>query len=169
MKQLTCRESLLNTHQVLFLSTGYEPLFKTNWKRAITAVYSGRAEIVETHDTLWIGSGTKKIQFPTIVRFLTGVISAKLKNVRLSKKPSKKGIWLRDKGKCQYCEKKMTIKECTIDHVIPKSRQGGHTWENVVIACQKCNQKKGNKLPRECNMFPIEKPKPPHKYVPFVR
>jgi len=160
---------LLDNHPVLVLSTGYEPLFKTNWKRAITAVYSGRAEVVETHADLFIRTGTGKIEFPTIVRFVTGVISAKIKNVCRSKRPSKKTVWSRDKGQCQYCLKKLTVKDCTIDHVIPKSKAGKHTWENVVIACRKCNQKKGNKLPNECNMFPYTAPVAPGSYVPFVK
>ena len=78
-------KSLLDSLPVLVLSTGYEPLFKTSWKRAITAVYSGRAEVVETHSHLFIRTGTEKIEFPTIVRFVTGVISAKIKNVCRSK------------------------------------------------------------------------------------
>ena len=166
---MKCREKQLDAHQVLVLSTGYEPLFKTNWKRAISAVYCGRAEIVETHKTLFIKTGTGKIEFPTIVRFVTGVIAAKIKNVSRRKRPSKKTIWTRDKGKCQYCEKDLTIKDCTIDHVIPKSRNGLHTWDNVVIACRKCNQKKGNKLPEECNMFPKDPPIAPGMYVPFLK
>jgi 5-methylcytosine-specific restriction endonuclease McrA len=162
------RCSQLKAHQVLVLSTGYEPLFKTDWKRAITAVYCGRAEVVETHQTLWIGTGSGKIQFPTIVRFLTGVITAKIRNVCMKKRPSKKTIWMRDEGSCQYCSVKLSIQECTIDHVIPKSRSGEHVWENVVIACKKCNQKKGNKLPRECSMFPVTKPSLPPTYIPFL-
>ena len=161
--------SVLDTHKVLVLSTGYEPLFRTNWRRAITAVFCGRAEIVETHDSLFIGTGTGKIQFPTIVRFLTGVFSGKIKNTNRRSRPSKKTIWLRDKGQCQYCDKNLTIKDCTIDHVIPKSKGGKHTWTNVVIACRKCNQKKGSKLPKECGMIPREVPDLPPTYVPFLR
>ena len=162
------RKNQLESQQVLVLSTGYEPLFKTDWKRAITAVYCGRAEVVEAHSSLWIGTSSGKIQVPTIVRFLTGVITAKIRNVCGKKRPSKKTIWIRDKGACQYCLLKLSLQECTIDHVIPKSRKGEHTWENVVIACKKCNQKKGSKLPKECNMFPVESPRVPPTYVPFL-
>jgi len=163
------KEALLDAEQVLVLSTGYEPLFTTNWKRAITAIFSGRAEAVEFHKSLWIGTGSKKLQLPVVVRFLSGVIAGKLKNVSVGKRPSKKSIWSRDGGKCQYCSKKLSVKECTIDHVIPKSKNGPHVWENVVIACRKCNQKKGSKLPSECDMFPKNKPTPPPSYVPFVK
>ena len=91
---MKCREKQLDAHQVLVLSTGYEPLFKTNWKRAISAVYCGRAEIVETHKTLFIKTGTGKIEFPTIVRFVTGVIAAKIKNVKQT------SCWLKKHSIC---------------------------------------------------------------------
>jgi len=161
--------SNLDSRQVLVLSTGYEPLFKTNWKRAISAVFCGRAEVIEFHEDLWIRTATEKVKCPAIVRFLTGVISAKIKNTCRKSRPSKKSVWTRDKGSCQYCEKKLTLKDCTIDHVIPKSKGGDHSWDNVVIACRKCNQKKGSKMPRECGMIPKDKPTFPKTYVPFVR
>lgn len=161
MQDLTKRATLLKSHQVLVLSTGYEPLFKTCWKRAISAVMSGRAEIVEMHESLWIGTSSGKIACPTKVRFTTGIIAAKLKLDASGRKPSKKGLWHRDAGQCQYCQKVVTISNATIDHVIPKSRGGGHTWENLVIACSKCNGKKGSRLLEECNMSLNKKPCPP--------
>lgn len=163
MHDLSKRALLLKNHEVLVLSTGYEPLFKTCWKRAISAVLSGRAEIVEKHDTLWIGTSSGKIECPTKVRFVTGFIAAKL---RASKdyretRPTKKALWHRDLGVCQYCYKSVTISNATIDHVIPKSRGGGHTWENLVIACSKCNGKKGSRLLNECSMSLKSHPGPP--------
>ena len=144
------------------LSTGYEPLFKTCWKRAISAVLSGRAEVIEKHDTLWIGTSSGKIKCPTKVRFVTGFIFAKLKIKDMAlKRPTKKSLWNRDGGKCQYCEKQVSISIATIDHVVPKSRGGGHTWENLVIACSKCNGKKGSRLLEECNMQLKQKPEKP--------
>ena len=153
MQDLSQRARLLKAHEVLVLSTGYEPLFKTCWKRAISAVLSGRAEIVEKHESLWIGTSGGRIECPTKVRFTTGFIAAKLKNKDfVSRRPTKKSLWHRDLGVCQYCHKKVALPTATIDHVIPKSRGGDHTWENLVIACSKCNGKKGNSLLEECNM-----------------
>ncbi len=164
----TQRCQQLNTHKVLVLSTGYEPLFKTNWKRALSAVLSGRAEVIEEHDTLWIGTSSGKIQFPVIVRFITGVFNAKIKNLKIGEKPSKKLLWHRDNGSCQYCGKKLKYSESTIDHVIAKSKGGRNTWKNLVIACSKCNQKKGSRLPKECNMKPINTPKAPRNFIPII-
>ena len=164
MQDLTKRAALLKKHEVLVLSTGYEPLFKTCWKRAMSAVLSGRAEVIEKHETLWIGTSSGKIACPTKVRFTTGVIAAKLRvKIPLRTKPTKKGLWHRDSGECQYCQKIVPISTATIDHVIPKSRGGGHTWENLVIACSKCNGKKGSRLLEECNMSLGKKPSLPNE------
>ena len=153
MQNLSQRARLLKNHEVLVLSTGYEPLFKTCWKRAISAVLSGRAEIVEKHESLWIGTSSGRIECPTKVRFTTGFIAAKLKNKDFaSRRPTKKALWDRDFGSCQYCGVNVTISNATIDHIVPKTRGGGHTWENLVIACTKCNGKKGSRLLEECTM-----------------
>ena len=162
------RLNTLKKQQVLVLSTGYEPLFKTNWKRAISAVLSGRAEVVEEHETLWIGTSSGKMPFPVVVRFITGILAVKLRSVKKGHKPSKKMLWKRDEGKCQYCGIKVTISSATIDHVIPRSRGGKETWKNLVIACTKCNCKKGSSLTHECGMVPMKTPKEPHMSVYYI-
>ena len=170
MSKTSQRNALLEKHKVLVLSTGYEPLFKTCWKRAISAVLSGRAEIVEIHKTLWIGTASGKIECPTKVRFTTGVIASKIRNLSNKKnRPTKKALWHRDEGVCQYCSKTVSIGTATLDHVVPKSRGGGHTWENLVIACAKCNGKKGSRLLEECNMKLLTNPVPPNGgYLPTI-
>ena len=169
MEDLNKRSQVLKRHEVLVLSTGYEPMFKTGWKRAISAVLSGRAEVIEKHDTLFIGTSAGPIECPTVVRFVTGVIAAKLRLENKNKRPTKKMLWHRDNGMCQYCSKKVTTSSATIDHVVPKSRGGPHTWDNLVIACTKCNSKKGNSLPKECNMMPMKKPEAPKdSFLPVI-
>ena len=158
----------IEKQQVLVLSTGYEPLFKTNWKRAMSAVLSGRAEVVEEHESLWIGTTMGKIPCPIVVRFITGIIAARLRTIKKSHKPSKKMLWKRDEGKCQYCSAKVSISSATIDHVIPRSRGGKETWCNLVIACSKCNSKKGSSLTTECGMIPTKKPKEPKLSVYYI-
>ncbi len=127
----------------------------------MTAVFGGRAEIVESHKTLTIGTSSGQFPYPVVVRFLTGVVAAKLRGVRQHARLSKKNVFLRDKGKCQYCLSKLTLAMATIDHIVPKSRGGQNAWENVVLACGKCNQKKGPRLPREARMTLHTKPSPP--------
>ncbi|PKN25605.1 MAG: HNH endonuclease, partial [Deltaproteobacteria bacterium HGW-Deltaproteobacteria-22] len=71
-------------------------------------------------------------------------------------------IYIRDHFTCQYCGRKPPREELTIDHVLPKSRGGRSEWENVVLACQRCNAKKGNKLLEYAPMTLIRPPKRPH-------
>lgn len=155
------RADIMNSSTVLVLSTGYEPLFKTSWKRAVTAVVCGRAEIVEQRDGFFIKTGSGKFPFPTKVRFISGVFAGKIKKFKGKPKLSKKNLWLRDKGECQYCCRNLTIGKCTIDHVVPKSKGGSHTWENVVLSCSKCNQKKAANLLADCNMALCSIPREP--------
>lgn len=151
MKKNT-RSEILESSLVLVLSTGFEPMFRTSWKRAVSAIVCGRAEIVEKLEGFSIRTGSGEFPFPTKVRFTTGVFIGKIKKFRGKPKLSKKNLWLRDGGLCQYCSKKIALSNCTIDHVVPKSRGGDHTWENVALSCSSCNQKKGSKLLSECSM-----------------
>ena len=65
-------------------------------------------------------------------------------------------IYKRDRNKCQYCG---ATKKLTIDHVIPRSKGGGDTWENMVVACSSCNIKKGDKLLEQTGMKLMKEPK----------
>ena len=154
---------------VLFLSSGYEPMYKSSWKRAITAVFCGRAEVLEEHDSYKIFTSSGAIPFPTVVRYTSGVLIGKIKNISKAPKVTKKNIWLRDGGRCQYCEKKISLSDATVDHVIPKSRGGENNWENVTLACSKCNQKKGNKLLENSSLKISRKPFKPSMDNIFVK
>lgn len=74
---------------------------------------------------------------------------------------SRRNLWLRDKGQCQFCGKKFPSDEMNMDHVIPKSKGGGSTWENIVLSCIPCNQKKDNKTLKEAGMKLLRKPVQP--------
>jgi len=159
-----------NSQSVLVLSTGYEPMFKTDWKRAISAVICGRAEVVETHDELCIRTVKGSIPFPTKVRFINGTFVGKIKGLKRVPKPTKRNIWSRDLGECQYCGMKVSLDKATIDHVIPKSRGGRNTWENVTLACAPCNQKKGSSLLEHLDISLRNTPsKPTMDQVIFVK
>ena len=168
MKTESHRQKLINSHQILVLSSGFEPLYKTNWKRALSAIVCGRAEIIETHKTLWLSTSSGKMKLPTIVRFLSGFVASRLYKVRYKQRPTKRSLWARDDGQCQYCQKRLNYSSSTIDHVRPQSRGGDHSWSNLVIACVKCNQIKGNSLPLECKMFPIKLPRSPGEFLRVI-
>ena len=77
-------------------------------------------------------------------------------------KVSRDGILKRDKGQCQYCGRKVPRKDGTLDHVIPRSRKGKNTWQNLVWCCLECNNKKDARTPEEANMPLLTKPRVPH-------
>jgi 5-methylcytosine-specific restriction endonuclease McrA len=74
---------------------------------------------------------------------------------------SRHNIYMRDGNRCQYCGHKFTSSELSLDHVIPLSRGGTSSWDNVVCACLACNVKKGNRTPAESSMRLIAHPKKP--------
>ena len=74
---------------------------------------------------------------------------------------SRRNIFERDRNTCQYCAKKMTKSDLTIDHVVPRSKGGRDTWENLVLACVKCNVRKGNRTPSDAHMPLVRNPVKP--------
>lgn len=79
------------------------------------------------------------------------------RNVRFNRR----NIYVRDQYCCQYCGRRPARDDLSIDHVVPRSRGGHSTWNNVVLACTRCNAKKGDRLPNECGMHPLTPPKRP--------
>jgi 5-methylcytosine-specific restriction endonuclease McrA len=127
--------------QVLVLNQNYEPMTITNVKKAIILIYLGKAEIIEKNDA-YIHSVSISYPLPSIVR-LTRYINVPRKRIILSRK----NIIKRDGHQCQYCG--IRTGPVTIDHVTPRVRGGEDTWENLVCACVRCNNKKGNRTPEE--------------------
>lgn len=134
------------------LSTGFEQLYTTSWQHAISIVFGGKAEIVETHPSETIGCVDGSIPMPVIVRFKKGVFAGAIKRPNRPRKPTRKNLYVRDRGTCQYCGDKLTYEGSTLDHVLPKSKGGLDLWENLVLCCAPCNYKKGNKLLSESGL-----------------
>jgi 5-methylcytosine-specific restriction endonuclease McrA len=123
--------------QVLVLNASYEPINITSWKRAIVLLLKDKASIVSE----------KVIRLVEYVR----IPFAKINSI----KPSRGLIYKRDGHKCQYCG---STRRLTIDHVVPRSRGGEDTWENMVVACSSCNTRKGNTLLEQTGMKLARKP-----------
>lgn len=119
-------------------------------------VMNDRASVVEYRKDCFVHSATEKFPVPSVI-----AIGRYVKKARVSLKVTRKNLFVRDDYTCQYCDKRFTKPNLTIDHVTPKSAGGPKTWENIVAACKKCNQKKANKLPREAGMFPTNPPRQP--------
>ncbi len=143
--------------KVLVLNASYEPLNITNWKRAVVLLIKGKAEQLEYNEHKSI---TRTFPFPTVIR-LRYYVKVPYKDMPLTRR----NVLERDKNLCQYCNYKGD--ELTIDHIIPKSRGGKDTWENLVAACVRCNIKKGNRTPKEAEMPLAKSPRKPYSSLHF--
>ena len=141
--------------RVLLLSSGYEPISVINWRKAICMLMLEKVEIVTEYNEQ-ICSQHLSLNAPSVVRLLR-----KVRRPRNRVKFNRANILARDKFKCQYCDQNFLASELTFDHVLPKSRGGKTTWENIVSCCPSCNGKKGNKTPIEAGMFLKKKPVQP--------
>ena len=77
---------------------------------------------------------------------------------RQNRAVSRKSIMLRDRYRCQYCQRPFETKQLTLDHVVPRSRGGGSTWENLVACCHACNNRKADRTPAEAGMTLSRRP-----------
>ena len=136
---------------MLVLNHNYEPLSVCNVKKAIILLYLGKAELIAALDGKLLHSVSRTMPFPSVVR-LSIYVRVPFKKIVLSRK----NILRRDGHKCQYCGRSEV--GLTVDHVIPRARGGEDTWENLVCACVKCNNKKGDRTPAEAQMPLSRKP-----------
>ncbi len=141
----------------LLLNATYEPLRVVNWQKAITLLWQGKVEVLEFHDRD-IRGVTIIWKLPSVMRLLNMV---KLKSSHRAVKFSRINIFTRDKYSCQYCEKRFRTEELTFDHVVPIAKGGRKTWENIVTACWRCNNKKSGRTPDEAGMKLRKKPSKP--------
>jgi 5-methylcytosine-specific restriction endonuclease McrA len=137
-----------------FRPLSYFPLSLWSWQDAVKAVFLGRVNIISEYD--------RTVHSPNFEMRLPSVISLK-DYVPTARRPAftRFNVFLRDGFECQYCGDGFPTQDLTFDHVIPRSRGGRTIWENVVTACGECNLFKGNQLPRESGMFPIQRPYQP--------
>ena len=143
-------------NKVLVLNASYEPLNICGWKRAVLLIFKGKAEQIENNGKVIYHN----FQFPTVIR-LRKYIKVPHKEIPLTRR----NLMYRDHYSCQYCGYKGS--DLTIDHVIPRSRGGQDTWDNVVACCQRCNVKKGNRTSKEANMHLLKHPKIPFGHIHF--
>ncbi len=154
-------ENSLVHRNVLMLNQNYEPLTVCSAKRAIVLVFQGKAELIEEVDGLCLRTVQTAYGLPSVVR-LWQYKRVPYKRVMLSRK----NILTRDQNTCQYCGTRRG--PMTVDHVLPKTRGGLDTWENLVAACVKCNNKKGNRTPAEARMPLKSKPRRP-SHIHFIK
>jgi 5-methylcytosine-specific restriction endonuclease McrA len=148
---------------VVVFSKNYLPLARINLKRAAVLLVTGQAESLDfSSNRQWeIRSPSLVLQVPEHIRLIGSNPERHWKIPPVSRRE----VLRRDNHACQYCG---SGKRLTLDHVIPRSKGGQHTWNNVVAACESCNSKKGDRLPQEIGMVPRNKPKAPvHPAIAF--
>jgi len=146
----------------LALNASYEPLTLVPVRRALRLVIDGKAEIVEADADETIRSARLVLPKPAIIRLVRFVHVPR----RFRRQVTNTFLFARDDYRCQFCHRTqadLRHREClTRDHLVPLSRGGTNDWTNVVTACSACNTRKGNSLPEECGMHPIQVPVEPH-------
>ena len=129
----------------------YYPLSLWPWQDVIKAVFLDRVDVVSTYDQV--------VHSPSFEMKLPSVVSLK-QYVPQDRPPAftRFNLFLRDSFACQYCH---APDDLTFDHVVPRSRGGRTTWENIVTACARCNLLKGGRTPKEAGMQPQIRPRRP--------
>ena len=176
-------ESSALSANVLVLNRHFMAIRVVNVRRAFSLLYRELAEVIhvedgqylsydfeswreiselhqafepERHD--WIHTVRFQIAVPRIIRLLL--------YDRLPKQEitfNRRNLYARDGNRCQYCGKRFPTSELSLDHVVPRSRGGPSTWENIVCACLRCNVHKGGRTPREARMHLIRPPVRPRR------
>lgn len=116
-----------------------------------------KAQFKEPHDD-WVRAVNFEIQVPRVIRLL-GYDRLPKQTVRFNRR----NIFARDGNRCQYCGKRFPTSELSLDHVIPRSRGGETSWENIVCSCVQCNVKKGGRTPQEAHMQLVRQPVRPKR------
>jgi 5-methylcytosine-specific restriction endonuclease McrA len=136
--------------KVLVLNASYEPLNITSWRRAVVLLLKDKAESLEDSGQLIYAN----LPLPSVIR-LRQYVRVPYAEIALTRK----NLLHRDGHMCQYC--KHVGDDLTLDHVLPRSRGGQDTWENMVVACVRCNVNKGNRTPKEAGMVLLKTPHRP--------
>lgn len=148
---------------VLVLNRVFQPIQLTTAKRAFVLLYGGSAHALdesgEAYDfDLWRSLPVRAAD--DSVAIIGGALRVPRvlhlqrydRTPRIAVRLTRRNLMFRDGHQCQYCGKKPPIRDLNIDHVMPRSRGGADTWENLVTTCRVCNLRKGSRTPEEANM-----------------
>jgi 5-methylcytosine-specific restriction endonuclease McrA len=149
--EATC---MINGRRVLLLNASFEPLSLVTAPKALALVWRRVAETLEIDRGVRIRSPRFVFDAPSVIR-LTQYIDVRSRQNRVT---NRHRIFARDRHRCQYCGRRGTAFDLTLDHLLPKSRGGRTLAENLVTACQVCNNRKGDRTPEEARMPLITNP-----------
>ncbi len=144
--------------RVLVLNATFEPINVCSVRRAVVLVLKDKAEVLE-QGVAALHSEMSTIARPVVIRLATYVHVPRDAHRR---KITRRAVFARDGWTCQYCGSRSNL---TVDHVIPRSKGGDSSWENIVASCAPCNRRKGDRLPRQANMHPRHAPRTPRAEI----
>ena len=145
--------------RALLLNASFEPLCVVSSRRAVVLVLKEKAEIVHRNGAEF-RSERRTVPVPTVIRLVHFVRVP----FRATAPLSRRAVFARDGHRCQYCGSNAE----NLDHVVPRSRGGRHSWDNVVASCRACNARKEDRLPHECGMVPKRTPVAPHATTSLI-
>ena len=140
--------------RVLVLNATYEPINVCTVRRAVVLLLKDKAEIIE-HATWELHSATAAISRPVVIRLVTYV---RIPRDTHRRKITRRAVFARDDWTCQYCGSRSNL---TVDHVVPRSKGGGSSWDNIVASCAPCNRRKGNSLAAPGRDEALKQPRTP--------
>ena len=144
--------------RVLVLNATYEPINVCTVRRAIVLLLKEKAEVLE-HSEFLLHSSSSTVPRPVVIRLVHYVnVPRNAERRRITRR----AVFARDGWACQYCGSRSSL---TVDHVIPRSKGGDSSWENIVASCAPCNRRKGDRLPAQADMHPRKAPRAPHPHV----
>lgn len=168
---------------VLVLNRSFVAVHITNVRRAITLLFRELAEVVHieegqyaahsltswralsalqasfrTPEQDWVRAVGYELQAPRVIRLVSCD-----RGPRQGLRFNRRNVFARDGNQCQYCGKHFPMSELSLDHVVPRSRGGNASWENIVCACVSCNVRKGGRTPQEARMQLIRLPVKPKR------
>ena len=148
------RKPAIMQEPVLVLNATFEPINVTAVRRAMVLMIKGVAQAEEVNHTQ-VHSVSRQLPVPSVIRLL-----AYRHIPQQTRALSRKNILLRDRNTCQFCSRTLPASELTLDHVLPRSRGGRSSWENLVACCYKCNNSKGDRTPEEAGIALTRRPRP---------
>jgi len=144
--------------RVLVLNATFEPINVCSVRRAAVLLLKDKAECLE-HASWELRSEHTALPRPVVIRLVTFV---KVPRDTHRRKITRRAVFARDGWACQYCGSRSNL---TVDHVIPRSKGGASSWENIVASCAPCNRRKGDHLPERAGMHLRRKPAAPSAHI----
>jgi 5-methylcytosine-specific restriction endonuclease McrA len=144
--------------RVLVLNATFEPINVCTVRRAVVLLLKEKAELLE-RGRFELHSESTTLARPVVIRLIAYV---KVPRDAHRRKITRRAVFARDSWTCQYCGSRSNL---TVDHVIPRSKGGASSWENIVASCAPCNRRKGDRTPRQAGMQPRRAPRTPRAEI----